>query len=92
MVDGSSMIRFPLVIAASERDIPGIEPGPQGWYTRALTTGLQEVKQVGPEIPGLNPFKAIFAKNHASRLAHKHVVHKDMVDGSSMIRFPSCNS
>ena len=43
MVDGSSMIGFPLVIADSERDIPGIEPGPLGWYTSALTTGLQEV-------------------------------------------------
>ena len=27
---GSSMIGFPLVIAVSERDIPGIEPGPLG--------------------------------------------------------------
>ena len=35
---------FPLVIADSERDMPGIEPGPLGWYTSALTTGLQEVR------------------------------------------------
>ena len=28
VVDGSSMIRFPLVIAVSERDLPGIKPGP----------------------------------------------------------------
>ena len=43
MVDGSSMMGFPLVIADSERDIPGIETGPLGWYTSALTTGLQVV-------------------------------------------------
>ena len=36
-VDGSSMIRFPLVIADSERDMPEIEPGPLGWYTSTLT-------------------------------------------------------
>ena len=41
-----------------------------------------------PKVTGLNPFKLIFAKNNASRLAHKHVVHKDVVDGSIMIRFP----
>ena len=28
MVGGSSMIGFPLVIAVSERDMPGIKPGP----------------------------------------------------------------
>ena len=39
VVGGRSMIRFPLVIAVSERDMPGIEPGPQGWYTSAFTTG-----------------------------------------------------
>ena len=34
MVDGSSVLRVsPLVIAVSERDMPGIEPGPLGWYT-----------------------------------------------------------
>ena len=43
MLDGSSMIGFPLVIADSERDMPGIEPGQLGWYISALTTGLQEV-------------------------------------------------
>ena len=35
---------FPLVIAYSERDMPRIEPGPLGWYTSTLTTGLQEVR------------------------------------------------
>ena len=44
MVGGSSTIWvFPLVIADSEREMPGIEPGPLGWYASALTTGLQEV-------------------------------------------------
>ena len=38
------MIRFPLVIADSERDMPGIEPGLLGWHTSALTTDLQEVR------------------------------------------------
>ena len=37
---GRSMIRFPLVIAVSERDMPGFEPGPQGWHTSALTNEL----------------------------------------------------
>jgi hypothetical protein len=36
-----SMIGFPLVIANVDRDIPGIEPGPPGWYTSALNTGLR---------------------------------------------------
>jgi hypothetical protein len=45
MVGGSSIIwDFPLVIADYDRDVPGIEPGPLGWYTRALTTGFQEVR------------------------------------------------
>ena len=44
VVGGSSVLRvFPLVIAVSERDMPGIEPGPLGWYTSALTTGLHEM-------------------------------------------------
>ena len=34
--DGSRMIGFPLVIADSEQDRPGIEPGPLGWYTSGL--------------------------------------------------------
>ena len=42
VVGGSSMIEFPLVIAVSKRDMPGIEPGPLGWYTSALTNELQE--------------------------------------------------
>ena len=47
VVGGSSVLRvFPFVIAVSEWDMPGIEPGPLGWYTRALTTGLQEVRLV----------------------------------------------
>ena len=37
------MIGFPLVISVSERDMPGIEPGPLGWHTSALTNELQEV-------------------------------------------------
>ena len=36
------MIGFPHVIADSEGDIPGIEPGPLGWHTSALTIELQE--------------------------------------------------
>jgi hypothetical protein len=38
--NGSSMVRFPLVIADSEHYMPGIKPGPLGVYTSALTTGL----------------------------------------------------
>ena len=45
VVDGSSMIGFPLVMADSERDMPGIEHGPLGWQLSALTTELQEVRQ-----------------------------------------------
>ena len=45
MVDGSSMISFPRVIADSERDMSEIEPGPLGWHTSALTTELQEVRR-----------------------------------------------
>ena len=37
------MIGFPLVIVDSKQDMPGIEPGPLGWYTSKITTGLQEV-------------------------------------------------
>ena len=43
MVGGSSMIGFSLVKAVSKRDMPGIEPGPLGWQTSALTNELQEV-------------------------------------------------
>ena len=39
------MIGFPLLIADSERDMPGIEPWPLGWYTTALTNELKEVQQ-----------------------------------------------
>ena len=39
--DGSSMIGFPLIIADSERDMPGIKPEPLGWQTSALTTELR---------------------------------------------------
>ena len=54
------MVGFPLVIAVSERDMPGIEPGPLGWHTSALTNELQEVRQyVGPEIPGCLPTIAL---------------------------------
>ena len=43
MVVGSSMIGFPLEIAISEQDMPGIERGPLGWHTSALTNELQEI-------------------------------------------------
>ena len=36
VVGGSSMIRFPLVIADSEHDMPGIKPGLLGWHSPAL--------------------------------------------------------
>ena len=32
VLSGSSMIMFPFVIAISEQDMPGIEPGPLGWH------------------------------------------------------------
>ena len=38
MVDGCSMVGFPLVIVDSELDIPGTKPGPLGWHTSTLTT------------------------------------------------------
>ena len=44
LVDGSSMIGFPLVKADSERNMPGIKPGPPDWDTSALTNELQEVR------------------------------------------------
>ena len=43
VMGGSSMIWFPLVIvviAVSEPDMPGMEPGPPGWHTSALTNEL----------------------------------------------------
>jgi hypothetical protein len=46
------MIGFPLGISDSEQDLPGIKPGPLGWYTSTLTTGLQEV--VLGEVSGEN--------------------------------------
>jgi hypothetical protein len=33
------------VIAVSEWDMPGIEPGPLGWFTSAQTNEVQEVRQ-----------------------------------------------
>ena len=42
VVGGSSMIRFPLGIAVSEQDMPGIEPGPLGWHTNALTKSYKK--------------------------------------------------
>jgi hypothetical protein len=45
-VGGSSIIWvFLLVIADSEQDMPESNPGPLGWYTSALNTRLQEVRQ-----------------------------------------------
>ena len=62
VVDCSSMIGFPLEIADSECDMPGISlPGNYG---------------LPPTISLL------------SILIHMHVVHDNVVDGSSMIRFP----
>ena len=43
MVGGINMTRFPLVIAVSERDMQGIEPGLLGWHTSALTNEFQKV-------------------------------------------------
>jgi hypothetical protein len=40
------MIGFPLVIAVSEQDMPGIEPGPIGWHT---SYKLQEVSIIMSE-------------------------------------------
>jgi hypothetical protein len=45
MVDGSSMIGFPLVIAVSEWDIPEIKPWTLGCNTSALTNEIQEERQ-----------------------------------------------
>ena len=57
VVDGRSMIGFPLVITDSERDMPGIKPGPLGWQTSALTNELQEVMSFwGCSVPVLGPF------------------------------------
>ena len=38
------MIRFPLVITVSKRDMPGIKPGPLGWQNSAPSNELQEVR------------------------------------------------
>ena len=43
VVDSSSKIGFPLVIANSKRDMPGIKPGKLGWQTSAQTIELPEV-------------------------------------------------
>ena len=51
------MTGFPLVIAESERDMPGIEPGPLCWYTSALTT--EEVSE--------NDEEAFLAKNSETK-------------------------
>ena len=49
-VGGSSIIWvFPLAIADSPQDLPGIEPGPLGWYT-STTTGLKEVRRYDKKI------------------------------------------
>ena len=37
-MDSSSMIGSPIVITDSERDMPGIEPGPLGWHTSPRDT------------------------------------------------------
>ena len=40
------MIGFRPVIAFSEQDMPGIEPGPVSWHTSALTNELQKVRMI----------------------------------------------
>ena len=44
--DDNSMVRFPLVLADSERNMPGSKPRPLGWHTSALTNERQEVRQL----------------------------------------------
>ena len=44
MVVAAAWSGFPLVVAVSERDMAGIEPGPLGWHTSAITNELQEVR------------------------------------------------
>ena len=46
LMGGSSMIGLTLVIAVSERDMPGFEPGPLAWHTSTLTNELQEVRYI----------------------------------------------
>ena len=48
VLDGSSMIKFPLVLAVSELDMPGIEPG----HITALTNELQEVINIPEQLLG----------------------------------------
>ena len=45
VMGGSSTICFRLVIAVTERDMPGIKHGLRGWHNSALTKELQKVKQ-----------------------------------------------
>ena len=40
----AAWLGFPFVIAIFEQDMPGIEPGQQGW--RTLTNELQEVRYI----------------------------------------------
>jgi hypothetical protein len=47
VVGGTSMTRFPLVIAVSEWDMPGIEHGPLGLRTSALTNVLSWLGNYG---------------------------------------------
>ena len=54
------MIGFPLVIANSKQDMPGIKLGPLGWYTIALTTELLEV----------------ITSNNVKNFIHLKVIHK----------------
>ena len=56
--DGSNMIGFPFVIADSEQDMPEIKSKPIGWHTSALTSELQEVREMFPTI--LDPKRAIY--------------------------------
>ena len=41
----AALIGLSLVIADSDRDMPGIEPVSLGWHTSALTNELEEVRQ-----------------------------------------------
>ena len=52
VLGGSSMIGLPLVIAVSERDMPGIEPGPLGWHISVLTNEIHQVINIHVQLLG----------------------------------------
>ena len=62
------LIRFPFLRADSERDMPGIKPGPLRWHTSALTTELHEVReQVGPKFWGASNYCPSVAFNQNTK-------------------------